>query len=210
MDRATRRARVRGLYAIADADASGGDPIGLLADLLAGGCRLVQLRCKGWPADDVRRAAADAVARCAAAGAMLIVNDHADVAAAVGADGVHLGQLDVASDHARALLGPDRLIGRSTNDPAQIRAALAGADYVAFGPVWETPNAGRPKVVRGPTWLRAARELVPRAVPLVAIGGITPERIAAVRDAGADAWAVIGAIAAADDRVAATRAMRGT
>jgi thiamine-phosphate diphosphorylase len=200
-------ARIRGLYGIADADASGGDPLGLAADLLAGGCRLVQLRCKGWKPEDVERAARELAVRCHRVGATLIVNDWPEIAVSSGSDGVHVGQLDASVEAVRAVVGEGRIIGRSTNDLDQLREALRGADYVAFGPVWETANAGRPKTVRGIDALRAARAAVPPSVPLVAIGGITRARAAEVRAAGASAWAVIGAIAHADDRIAATKAL---
>jgi thiamine-phosphate pyrophosphorylase len=197
------RARIRGLYGIADAGV-GGDPERLAAELIEGGCRLVQLRCKGWEVDDVQVAARAILARCRTAGATFIVNDHAGIAAAVGADGVHVGQLDAAPDAVRTIVGPDRIIGRSTNDAGQLVLAIQGADYVAFGPVFPTANAGRPKTVRGLEALAAMRRLTD--APLVAIGGITVDTVGQVRAAGADAWAVIGAIAGQPDRVAATRA----
>lgn len=201
------RQRIRGLYGLADAGASGGDPLRMAAWLLEGGCRLVQLRCKGWAADEVRPVARELVERCRAVGATCIVNDWPEVAAAVDADGVHVGQTDAAAAAAREVIGPDRILGRSTNDPDQISPALRGADYVAFGPVFGTPHLSRPKRVQGLEALARARELVPPEVPLVAIGGITPERLSAVRRAGADAWAVIGAVARAPDPVEAVRAL---
>ncbi len=203
------RERIRGLYGLADAEASGGDPVRLGAQLLQGGCRLVQLRCKGWALDDVEAAARELVARCHAVGATFVVNDHAGVAAAVGADGVHVGQLDDPAEVVRAALGPGRFLGRSTNDLAQVPAALAHADYLAYGPVFPTPHLSRPKTVQGLDALTRARALVPAHVPLVAIGGITAERLPEVRGAGADAWAVIGAIARAADPVRATRELLG-
>lgn len=199
--------KIVGLYGLADAAAGDGDPVGLGADLLAGGCRLVQLRCKAWAADDVVLAARDLGARCRAVGATFLVNDDPQIAAASAADGVHLGQLDGPVDAARKILGPHAIIGRSTGDPEALRIALAEADYVAFGPVFPTTNLSRPKEVRGLEGFAAIRRLVPPEVPLVAIGGITAERLPAVRAAGASAWAVIGAIAGAADRVAATRAL---
>ena len=198
--------RIRGLYGIADG--SSGDPVRLGALMLEGGCRLVQLRCKGWAPEDVLVAARELRLRTHLYDAVLIVNDDPEVAVAADADGVHLGATDLDVEAARRIVG-DRLIGRSTNDPAQIREALRGADYVAFGPVWETKNVSRPKAVRGVEWLAVARRLVPEGVPLVAIGGITAERLDEVRAAGADAWAVIGAIAGAPDPVAATRDLLG-
>jgi thiamine-phosphate pyrophosphorylase len=200
-------ARVRGLYAIADADASHGDPEGMAADLFAGGCRLLQVRCKGWPIDDVERVTRAVVARGRRVDALVIVNDHAELVAATGAHGVHVGQQDAAPELARALAGAGALLGVSTNDPTQAAAAAQHADYVAFGPVWPTRSAGRPKRVRDLDTLRAVRAAISAHTPLVAIGGVDVERVPLLRGAGADAWAVIAAIAGAADRVAATRAL---
>ncbi len=201
----TRR-RIRGLYGLADAEASGGDPLRMAAWLLEGGCRLIQLRCKGWDPEEVLRAARALAPPCRQVGATLLVNDHVEVAVAAGADGVHLGQRDPDAAAARRLLGPDRILGRSTNALDQVPAATTGADYLAFGPVWPTGNVSRPKEVQGIEALREARALAPD-LPLVAIGGITAARLPAIRAAGADAWAVIGAVAGAEDPVAATRAL---
>ena len=197
---------IRGLYGIADSGF--GDPEAIAADLFEGGCRLVQVRCKGWAVDDVLRVSRAVVRRARPIGAIVIVNDHPEVAVEADAHGVHVGQLDSAVAEVRRIVG-NRIIGRSTNDPEQIRTALEGADYVAFGPVYATANAGRPQTVRGVEGLRAARAIVPARVPLVAIGGITAERMPEIRACGADAWAVIGAICARNDRVAATRALLG-
>lgn len=206
--RAEVERRIRGLYGIADGSVSP-DPVRLGVAMLEGGCRLVQLRCKGWSLDDVERAARELGARCRAVGATLLVNDHPEIAAAAEADGVHLGQTDLSSEDARKLLGPHRILGRSTNAPEQVAAALDGADYVAFGPLFPTPHLSRPKDVQGLARFRSVREQVPAGVPLVAIGGITAERLPEILAAGADAWAVIGAIAHAADPVAATRALQG-
>ncbi|MBX2796253.1 MAG: thiamine phosphate synthase [Myxococcales bacterium] len=202
-------ARLRGLYGIADAQAArDGDPIGLGLALLRGGCGVLQLRCKGWSPADTLTAARRLATHCREHGTLFIVNDHPEVAAQVDADGVHLGQTDLDTAAARSALGPGRLLGRSTNDLASVPAAVADADYVAFGPVFGTPNLSRPKQVQGLDALRAARELVPRSCPLVAIGGIDAERLADVRATGVDAWAIIGAIARAPDPEAAARSLR--
>jgi len=198
--------RIRGLYGIASAGSGPLDPVAQGAALLEGGCRLVQLRCKDWPLDDVEAAARELVARCRAAGATFIVNDHPEIARAVDAHGVHVGQTDADAATTRRLLGPGRLIGRSTNRPEEVARALEGADYLAFGPMFDTGNLSRPKPVQGPARLAEVRRTAPPSTPLVAIGGITLDRLATVRAAGADAWAVIGAIATAPDPVAATRA----
>ena len=199
--------RIRGLYGLADADASGGDPEGLAASLIEGGCRLIQLRCKGWDYADQLTAARAVQARCAAVGATFIVNDHASIAAEVNADGVHVGQLDAPVSEVRRIVGPDKIIGRSTHALEQVQQALTGADYVAFGPVFATSNVSRPKGVRGLEALRLVSRHLDNRVPLVAIGGITAARLGVVHQAGAHAWAVIGAVAGASNRVAATRGL---
>ena len=194
-----------GLYAIADAEVSAGDPVGIASDAMAGGCRLVQLRCKDWSPDDTLLAAREIVSRGRRLGATIIINDSPEIARAAEADGVHLGQLDGGIAWARKILGEEAIIGRSTGDIDSLRAAMLDADYVAFGPVFPTPHLSRPKAVRGLPLLAEASALVARRMPLVAIGGVTAERLPAIRAAGADAWAVIGAIALADDPVRATR-----
>jgi thiamine-phosphate pyrophosphorylase len=137
-------------------------------------------------------------------GALLIVNDRADLALAVGADGLHVGQDDLPARQARALLRPNMILGVSTHDPEQARRAVAdGADYVAVGSIFPTTTKPGFQLV-GPELIRRVRPEVP--VPLVGIGGITAENAAAVLGAGADAVAVISALCAAPDPEAATRA----
>jgi thiamine-phosphate diphosphorylase len=200
---------LRGLYGIADADASAGDPGRIGAALLDGGCRVLQLRCKGWDPEDTIRVGRELRRLCDAVGARLIANDDPAMAVAIHADGVHLGQTDGSVALARIVMGFG-LVGRSTNTLDQLAEALdEGADYVAFGPMFPTPNLSRPKEVQGITRLAEARRLVPPHIPLVAIGGIHAGNLALVREAGADAWAVIGAVAGAADPVAATRALLG-
>ncbi len=129
--------------------------------------------------------------------AVLIINDHADIAAAVDADGVHLGQDDLPAKAARKLLGGTKLIGISTHSPEQAQTAAAdGADYIGFGPVFATgtKDAGP---VQGVDELRRIRDLV--AIPILAIGGITRETAAFAAAAGADGIAVISAILKAED-----------
>ncbi|TNE85449.1 MAG: thiamine phosphate synthase [Deltaproteobacteria bacterium] len=200
--------RIHGLYGLADAEAAvDGDPVRLGRQLLDGGCRLIQLRAKGWGDQEIARAARELLPLCRSVGATFILNDSPGLAADVDADGVHIGQTDGDLDEARRLLGPDRILGRSTHDPAHVREALAHADYLAFGPVFDTPHLSRPKQVRGIALLAQAAAQVDGAMPLVAIGGITAPRLPAVRAAGAHAWAVIGAIAKAEDPISATRAL---
>jgi thiamine-phosphate pyrophosphorylase len=194
------------LYPIADADSSR-DVVALAAAILAGGARLLQLRAKRATTRELI-ALARAVRRLAdRAGALLILNDRADVARLVGT-GVHLGQDDLPPAAARAILGPGAVIGFSTHNLAQLDAAVdaGGVDYLAFGPIFATRSKADPDPAQGVAALAAARARCP--LPLVAIGGLTADTIPAIRAAGADAVAVIGAIAGAADPAAATRSLR--
>jgi thiamine-phosphate pyrophosphorylase len=194
------------LYAIVDPLDTRRSPIELADALLAGGARLLQLRLKGAPARECLEVARALRAATRAVGALLIVNDRADVARAAAADGVHLGQDDLPPPAARRVLGPGGIIGVSTHDLAQARAAAAaGADYVAVGPVYATATKADALQPRGLDLLRTVRAAV--TTPLVAIGGITADRAPAVRAAGADAVAMIGALVRAPDPAAAVRAV---
>jgi thiamine-phosphate pyrophosphorylase len=194
------------LYPIADAG-SCRDVVALAEAILAGGARLLQLRAKDASTRELVALARAVQARAVRAGALLILNDRADVARLVGT-GVHLGQDDLPPAAARAILGPDAVIGVSTHNLAQLDAAVeaGAADYLAFGPIFATRSKANPDPALGLAELAAARARCP--LPLVAIGGITAASIRAVRAAGADAVAVIGAIASAADPTAATRQLR--
>jgi thiamine-phosphate pyrophosphorylase len=172
----------------------------LLAAALEGGVDVVQLRDKQATDEQLLAAAATARRRCDDAGALLILNDRPDLVAAADADGCHVGQDDMDVAAARALAGPQALVGRSTHTPAEI-AAGADADYLGVGPVHATPTKpGRPAV--GLELVRHAAEHAP--VPFFAIGGIDAANAGAVAAAGARRIAVVRAIAdAADPRAAA-------
>lgn len=169
---------------------------------LQAGVRLVQYRAK--EADDRSRLADAQALRdlCARHGALFIVNDRIDLALAVDADGVHLGQDDLPPQLARRLLGPDRLIGRSTHSIEQLRQAQAdGCDYVGVGPVNATPT----KPGRTPVGLEYVRQAAAEArIPWFAIGGIEASSLALVLEAGASRVAVVRAITDAADPAAAT------
>lgn len=127
---------------------------------------------------------------------LLILNDFPELAVEAGFDGVHVGQTDMSPAEARGIVGPGKIVGVSTHNEAQLRAAdQQPVDYIAFGPVFATSTKENPDPVVGLDGLRAARSLTRR--PLVAIGGITLENAASVREAGADSAAVISAIFAA-------------
>lgn len=131
-------------------------------------------------------------------GVKFIVNDRADIAVLAGADGVHVGQDDLAVEQARAICGPGRWVGVSTHNLEQVeRAAATSADYVAVGPIFATPTKENPGPVVGLDFIRGARQLT--AKPLVAIGGITVDRAADVYAAGADSIAVARDLIAAKD-----------
>ena len=132
------------------------------------------------------------------AGGVLIINDRVDVAQAVEANGVHVGQDDLPVEMARRLLGPDRIVGVSTHSPEQVREAdRSNANYVALGPVFATQTKQRPDPVVGLAGLRDARRATRK--PLVAIGGITLEKVSMALEAGADSVAVVGDLFKARD-----------
>ncbi|HEX8353453.1 MAG TPA: thiamine phosphate synthase [Pyrinomonadaceae bacterium] len=182
------------LYPITDRGLSGLSHAEQVARLCEGGARLVQLREKHLPAREFYREASEALRVARSFGAKLIINDRADVALAVGADGVHLGQDDMPPEAARALLGAVAVVGFSTHGVGQAAAAAAlPVSYIAVGPVFATSSKQNPDPVVGLEVVRRVREAVGR-VPLVAIGGVTAESARAVLDAGADSVAVIGAL----------------
>ncbi len=180
---------------------------GTVAAALAAGVTLVQYRAKAL--DDRRRYAEARALRqlCARHGALFVVNDRLDLALAVDADGLHLGQDDLPPAVARRWLGPDRLIGRSTHRPEQLAQAVAdGCDYVGVGPVNATPTKpGREPV--GLDYVRHAAATSP--IPFFAIGGIEAATLAPVLAAGARGVAVVRAVMEAADPAAASRALLG-
>ncbi|UGS33939.1 thiamine phosphate synthase [Capillimicrobium parvum] len=203
MDRRARLQTAR-LYLIAS-DRPGGRPLAdVLGPALEGGVDLFQLRCKDAADETVLAASEVARELCAAAGALFFVNDRPDLAAAAGADGVHVGQDDMPVSRARQIVGADRLVGLSTHAPAEVDAA--DADLIGVGPVHATPTkAGRPAV-----GLELVRHAAAHArVPWFAIGGIDEDNAAAVIGAGAARISVVRAIAdAPDPRAAAYRLRR--
>lgn len=197
------------LYVILDrAAARGRDLDEILAAAIEGGCRMVQLREKAWPSGRLLPLAERLRARCRRAGVTFVVNDRVDLALAVGADGVHLGQDDLPPGAARPLLRPGMILGRSTHSLEQAtRARDEGADYIAVGSMFATATKPDFELV-GPDLLRRIRPLTQR--PLVGIGGITDANAAEVIRAGADGVAVIAAVCGAPDPAAATRRFLAT
>jgi thiamine-phosphate pyrophosphorylase len=197
---------LHGYYAIVDLKGDAPPPDAELdrrvAELVAAGPCCLQVRGKGLSAAALAAAATRALPICRAAGVPLCVNDRVDVALAVGADLVHVGQDDLPLAEVRRIAGDRLKIGVSTHNPAQARAA-GGADYIGFGPVFGTRSKANPDPVVG---LVTLREVVREAsVPVVAIGGIGLDTASLVAAAGADAAAVIAAIDGAADRTAAGR-----
>jgi thiamine-phosphate pyrophosphorylase len=207
--RRERLARAR-LYFVVEAEPGGEAPDALLEAALAGGVDIVQLREKSALDRVVLRAGATFRRLCDAYGALLIVNDRPDLALAVGADGVHVGQEDPAVEDVRAQLGDDLLIGFSTHSPAQFDAGLdSAADYLSVGPVYETPTKpGRPAVGEELIAYAAKATAARRGKPFFAIGGIDPANAAAVVAAGAERIAVVRAIRDAHDPRGAAAALR--
>lgn len=192
------------LYAVTDNAWLGERPLtACVAEALAGGATFVQLRDKQADEAALRAEAAELLELCRTAGVPFVINDNVEAALAVGADGVHVGQEDMACERARALLGPEALIGVSTQTVEQARAAqAAGADYLGVGGVRGTatkPEAG----VLTPEQFRAIVAAVD--IPVVAIGGINAETMPLLADLNVDGAAVVSAIFAADDIENATR-----
>src|SRR5438552_238859 len=187
------------LILVTDRRATERDLATVVEAALDAGLPAVQLREKDLPGRPLLALAERLRAATARTGALLFVNDRIDVALAAGADGVQLGTGSVPVEVARRLLPPGALVGVSTHAPGE---AATAADFGLFGPVWETPSkAGAQGAARLGDAVRAA------AIPVLAIGGVTAERVPAVRAAGAAGVAVIRAILAAPDPGAATRAL---
>ena len=197
---------VRGLYGMVDlpATAEPAAATALAGALVDGGARVLQLRMKGADAAEQLALARLLAPWCRARGVTFIVNDRVDVALAAGADGVHLGQDDLPLPAARTIVPAGFVIGVSTHDEAQARAA-AGADYIGFGPCFTTSTKQNPDPVVGLD--RLARVCAASPIPVVAIGGITLDTVAAVARAGAAAAAIIRAVNSAPDIATAARAV---
>jgi thiamine-phosphate pyrophosphorylase len=187
------------LYLVTDRTSTADRPLLEVAEqALQGGVDAVQLREKDLPGRELLALAHRLGGLCRRYGAKLLINDRADVALAARADGVQLPVNSFAPADARYLLGPNALIGASVHSLAEARAAAAGgADFIVFGPIFETPSK---RAFGTPVGLDALAEVV-RGVPLrvFAIGGVTAERVRSVRQRGAHGVAVVSAILAADD-----------
>jgi thiamine-phosphate pyrophosphorylase len=179
------------------------DPLVAVDAALAAGAPIIQVRAKAL-SDRALFALAEAVVmRCRVAGATSLVDDRVDIALATGADGVHLGDEDIPVDVARRLLGHEAIIGATARDIAAGRARVAeGADYLGVGPTYATSTkTGLPPAL-GPEAVGAVAQAL--SVPVIAIAGITLERVPEVLAAGVHGVAVVGAVSRADDPGRAT------
>lgn len=196
---ALRRERLRTarLYFVLDARPHGEDPEKRVEAALRGGADIVQIREKTLGRREIERSAATVRRLCDTYSALFIINDDPELARAVDADGVHVGQDDVAVEEARRLLGPDAIIGLSTHSEEQIQAsAERPVDHISVGPIWETPTKeGRPAV--GLDLIRYAARQAPH--PFFAIGGINLANVGEVVAAGAERLCVVRALRDADD-----------
>jgi thiamine-phosphate pyrophosphorylase len=186
------------LYAILDPEQTQGrSPELVLRGLLDGGAKILQLRAKNMSPREFLQLAKEAREMTRACACRLIVNDRLDIALACAADGVHLGQEDLPLAPARKLMG-DRIIGISTHDLEQARAAeRGGADYIGFGPMFGTSTKETGYSARGVEMLREIRAAV--SLPIVAIGGITEANVTEVWNGGATSAAIISDILRSDD-----------
>lgn len=185
---------MKGLYAIVDTGflaKRGTDPIAFARAVLEARPAALQLRAKDVPARAILALLRSLGPMCRQAGVPLVANDRADLAALAGCDAVHIGQEDLPYDLVHRI-APQLAVGISTHDPAQLERALSfKSRYVAYGPVFATASKANPDPVVGVEGLRAAAvQTRALAIPLVAIGGITLERAAAIAN-DADMFAVI-------------------
>ncbi|MCG3173825.1 MAG: Thiamine-phosphate synthase [Myxococcota bacterium] len=208
-DRRARLRQARGLYGMLNAAAGerDGDILARLDVLIQAEAPVIQLRAKRMEAGPLIALAKRCAARCRDSGALFFVNDRVDAALAAGADGVHLGQEDLPLEMARRI-APDLLIGVSTHNAAQFRAALASPgrpDYLALGPVFPTATKETPDPVIGVEML--AELSWGQTIPIVAIGGVTPDNAASCFRAGAVMVAVIAGVFQAASPLAAARSI---
>jgi len=196
------------LYVITDARvAAGRDQVEIIAAALRGGATMVQLRDDILPARELYKLGLRLQAVTRQAGAIFIVNDRVDLALAVDADGVHVGQTDIPPAVARRLLGPDRIVGVSAGSPAEYAAVEEqGADYLGVSPFAVTSTKADAGAAIGPEGIGRVRALT--TLPIVAIGAVGPSNAADSIRAGANGIAVISAIVGQPDPEAAARRLR--
>jgi thiamine-phosphate pyrophosphorylase len=196
------------LYVLTDTRAAHGRSLAqLVAAALEGGATAIQLRDKSSSALAQIELGRELRQLTRQAGALLIVNDRVDIAYAIEADGVHLGQDDVPTATARAILGPAAIIGGSAGNVTELaRSLAAGVDYLGVGPMYATPSKADAGPAIGPAGLAEIRARTD--LPIVGVGGIDATNLAPVFEAGADGVAIISAIMGAHDVANATRRVR--
>ena len=197
------------LYAILDLGYVSADVAeSVTASLLAGGADILQLRAKRSAPAEIEALARRLLPLCRAAGVPFILNDFPDIAAAIDADGVHIGQDDGPLAHAREIVGPGKIIGRSTHSLDQARAALAeGFDYIGFGPLYPTPTKlGRQSI--GLQDIATMEAEVGSSIPAFCIGGITSTTLPNILAKGARRAVIVSALLQAPEIEAATRLLR--
>lgn len=196
--------RISGLYAVIDAQILGDrDLLDAATQIIQAGVKIIQLRAKIMPKNRLLPIARDLQALCRMQDVLFIVNDHLDIALAIEADGLHIGQEDLPVETARRLLPLNAVLGVSAATPEEVRAAeKAGADYIGVGAIFPTATKNDIKAV-GLERLRLIRPLT--RLPLVAIGGINKENAKSVMEAGADSVCLISAILGANDITLAAR-----
>jgi thiamine-phosphate pyrophosphorylase len=188
------------LYGILDTSYLGQrDPCLVTSQMIEGGVDIIQLRAKGLASEEVLRLAKLVSPFTREAGVPLIINDHPEVALEVDADGVHVGQADRSIDEVRKMMGPDKIVGKSTHSLAQaLEAQGQPVDYIGVGPVFATPT--KPDYL--PVGLQLVRQVTPLIkIPFFCIGGIKRENAAQVLEAGARRFVVVSGILQADDIV---------
>jgi thiamine-phosphate pyrophosphorylase len=191
------------VYPITDVRISGLSHAEQVSRLIQGGATLIQLREKHLPPRDFLLQAEAAVKIARAHNVQIIINDRVDIALALKADGVHLGQDDLPAEAARTILGKQALIGYSTHNVAQaLGARTLPIDYLALGPIYRTASKNDPEPIVGLEALREIRQVIPD-LPLVAIGGITAENLQTTLKAGATCVATIGAVLRNSDGISA-------
>lgn len=174
---------------------------------IRGGADTIQFRQKHGGIQNILIEARKVAAVCRDTSTPLIVDDRIDVTQGIDANGVHLGQQDFPVDEARAILGPEATIGATATKTEQvIKAYELGADYVGFGPVFPTTSKRNPKSVKGPEGVQDASEAVP--IPIIAIGGVTHDRVRSALEAGAHGVAVLSAVCTAKNPERATARFR--
>ncbi len=197
------------LYGIADLGyLAAGDLVRTTVAMLEGGIDVLQLRAKGHDASAIQRWGAELLPLCRAAGVPFFINDHPEIAVAIGADGVHVGQDDAPMAEVRGITGPRMLVGRSTHSLAQADAAAAdpATDCIGFGPLFTTPTKpGRPAI--GTAEIAEVHRRHPD-LPIFCIGGIKKENLPTLVEAGARRVVIVSGILQAPDIAAYVRAAR--